>query len=216
MCGTMGPGNKCWHDTVGVGSGVGHHDHFIQMTTPPKRILLGEIVAAHGIRGEVGIKTYTAEPEAIGDYGLLSDATGQRSFEITGLKMTAKGIVARIKGVTDRTGAEALKGTGLYVARAALPEAAEDEGEYYNADLIGLAAVAPDGTALGTIVSVENFGAGDLIEIKFAGRNATEFVPFTDACVPTVDIAGGKVTVILPEIIEGDPPPGEPGADEPH
>lgn len=179
------------------------------MTTAPKRILLGEIVAAHGIRGEVGIKTYTAEPEAIADYGPLSDEAGKRTFEITAVKMTAKGIVARIKGVTDRTGAEALKGTGLYVAREALPKAAEDEGEYYHADLIGLSAVAPDGTALGTIVAVANFGAGDLIEIKFAGRNATEFVPFTDACVPAVEIATGKVTVIMPEMVEGEPPPGE-------
>ena len=179
------------------------------MTTAPKRILLGEIVAAHGIRGEVGIKTYTAAPEAIADYGPLSDETGRRTFEITGVKMTAKGIVARIKGVADRTGAEALKGTGLYVVRALLPNADEAGGEYYHADLIGLAAVAPDGTALGTIVAVSNFGAGDLIEIKAPGRNATEFVPFTDACVPVVDLVGGTVTVVMPEVVEGEPPPGE-------
>jgi 16S rRNA processing protein RimM len=178
-------------------------------TDPPKLILLGEIVAAHGIRGEVGIKTFTAEPEAIGDYGALSDKSGQRTFELTGLKMTAKGIVARIKGVTDRNGAEALKGTGLYVARDALPAAAEDEGEYYHADLIGLAAVAPDGTPIGTITAVENFGAGDLIEIKFAGRNATEFIPFTDACVPAVDLTGGRVIIVMPEMIEGEPNDGD-------
>jgi 16S rRNA processing protein RimM len=176
------------------------------MTTPSKRILLGEIVAAHGIRGEVGIKTYTAEPEAIGDYGRLSDESGKRHFEITGLKMTAKGIVARLMGVTDRNGAEALKGVGLYVTRDVLPTSAETKGEYYHADLIGLAAVAPDGSTLGTIVAVGNFGAGDLLEIKLHGLSTTEFIPFTDACVPTIDIASGCVTVVMPEMIEEDVP----------
>jgi 16S rRNA processing protein RimM len=179
------------------------------MTTPPKRILLGEIVAAHGIRGEIGIKTYTAEPEDIAAYGTLSDKTGTRSFDIVGVKMTAKGIVARINGVTDRNGAEALKGVGLYVDRAVLPAAAEDDGEYYHADLIGLAAVDPSGLPIGTIVAVENFGAGDLIEIKRVDVAVTEFIPFTDGCVPTVDLAHGRVIVIMPELIELDLPDTE-------
>jgi 16S rRNA processing protein RimM len=182
------------------------------MTTPTKRILLGEIVVAHGLRGEVGIKTFTADPEDIAAYGALTDKTGSRTFEISGVKMTAKGIVARIKGVTDRTAAEALKGVGLYVARAALPDASSDDGEYYHADLVGLVAIDPEGTAIGTIVAVENFGAGDLVEIKRADTAATEFVPFTDECVPIVDIAGGRVTVIMPILIDGDVP----GTDTPN
>jgi 16S rRNA processing protein RimM len=176
------------------------------MTTPPKRILLGEIVVAHGIRGEVGIKTFTAEPEDIAAYGALTDKTGKRTFEISGVKMTAKGIVARVKGVTDRTGAEALKGVGLYVDRDALPDAAEDDGEFYHADLVGLTAVDPEGLDIGTIVAVENFGAGDLLEIKRVGTTVTEFVPFTDECVPTVDISGGRVMVIMPTLIDSDIP----------
>jgi 16S rRNA processing protein RimM len=185
------------------------------MTTSPKRILLGEIVVAHGIRGEVGIKTFTADPEDIAAYGALTDKTGKRTFEISGVKMTAKGIVARINGVSDRTGAEALRGVGLYVERDALPATAEDDGEYYHADLVGLAAVDPEGGAIGTIVAVENFGAGDLLEIKRSDTATTEFVPFTDECVPTVDIRGGRVTVIMPVLIDSDIPGLDPGLKTP-
>lgn len=162
----------------------------------PLRILLGRIAGAHGIRGEVVIHAYTEAPEDIGAYGPLSDAGGARTFTIASARATSKGVVARLKGVADRNAAEALKGVELYVNRERLP--AGDEGDYYHADLIGLAAVDAEGKAIGEIVTVQNFGAGDLLEIRLAGSHRTEFVPFTEACVPTVDVAAGRAVVVFP------------------
>ena len=160
------------------------------------RILLGRIAGAHGIRGEVIIHAFTEPAENVAAYGPLSDEAGARVFEIQSARATAKGVVARLAGVTDRTTAEALKGIDLYVERDRLPAAAE--GEYYHADLIGLAAVDGDGKRVGEIVAVQNYGAGDLLEIRLAGVLQTELVPFTDAYVPVVDVAARRVVVALP------------------
>ena len=161
----------------------------------PSRILLGRIAGAHGIRGEVLIKTFTQAPENIGAYGPLSDASGARTFKVQGARATPKGVVARIQGVADRNAAETLKGVELYIERDRLPAAAEDE--FYRADLIGLAAVDRGGQPLGEIAAMHNFGAGDLLEIRLAGSSKTELVPFTDASVPEVDIAARRVVVVL-------------------
>lgn len=161
-----------------------------------KRILLGRILRAHGIRGELLLATYTGAPEAIGDYGPLSDEAGTRTYDITVVRITPKGVIARVKGVPDRTAAEKLKGIDLYVDRARLPE--PDDGEYYHEDLVGLAAVSPDGAVIGEIVSVQNFGAGDLLEIRLANSKRTELVPFTNAFVPEVDIAASRAVVVMP------------------
>ena len=158
------------------------------------RLLLGRIAGAHGIRGEVLIHAYTSAPADIGAYGPLSDAGAKRSFEIAIVRTTPKGVVARIAGIADRTAAEALKGVDLYVGRDRLPAAAE--GEFYHADLIGLAAVDPAGKAIGEIVAVQNYGAGDLIEIRLAGSAKTELIPFTEAAVPEIDIAAKRAVVI--------------------
>lgn len=174
-----------------------------------ERILLGRIVAAHGIRGDVLVRTYTDVPEAIGSYGPLSDAEGQGAFKLRVLRVTAKGVVARIVGVGDRNGAEALAGTDLYVARAQLPAA--EEGAFYHADLIGLAAIAPDGTEVGRIVGVHNFGAGDLIEVALAGSRRTELVPFTTQFVPEVDLNRRIALVELPMPAEDDEAPPRDG-----
>jgi 16S rRNA processing protein RimM len=160
------------------------------------RLLLGRIAGAHGIRGEVLIHTYTAAPEDIGAYGPLSDATAKRNFDIEIVRATPKGVVARIAGVADRNAAEGLKGVELYVPRDRLPAAAE--GEFYHADLIGLAAVGPDGKPIGEIVAVQNYGAGDLLEIRLAGSGKTELLPFTEAVVPDIDMAARRAVVILP------------------
>jgi 16S rRNA processing protein RimM len=164
--------------------------------TKPDRILLGRIAGAHGIRGEVLIKTFTAAPENIGAYGPLSDETGTRTFKLKSARATPKGVVARLQGVDDRNGAEALKGIALYIERDRLPEAAEDE--FYHADLVGLTAVDGDGKPVGEIVAVQNYGAGDLLEIRLAGSSKTELVPFTDAAVPQVDVAARRVVVLMP------------------
>ena len=162
----------------------------------PKRILLGRVADAHGIRGEVIIHAFTDPPENIAAYGPLMDEAGARAFEIQSARATAKGVVARLKGVADRTAAEALKGVDLYVDRDRLPPAAD--GEFYHVDLMGLAAVDPQGRRIGTIVSVQNFGAGDLLEIRLAGAQQTELIPFDEAHVPAIDIAAGRAVVVLP------------------
>lgn len=177
------------------------------MPESKKLILLGHIAGAHGIRGEVLVKTYTGAPEDIAAYGPLTDVTGTKSYKLKVVRVTPKGVIARIAGITDRNAAEALKSTALHVTRAAMGEAAQ--GEYFYSDLIGLVVVAPDGTAIGAIKAVENFGAGDLLEIAHAGSGKTEFIAFTDANVPTVDIAAGRVVVVMP-IDDGGRPEDEP------
>lgn len=165
---------------------------------PDRRVLLGHITDAHGIRGEVKIHSYTSEPADIAAYGPLSDDAGRRSFAIQSLRVSGSKLVARIEGITDRNAAEALKGTGLFVPRDRLPRT-EDE-EWYVSDLVGCRAVDRDGDNFGEVVGVHSFGAGDLLEIKPAGRSVTVLLPFTRDCVPEVDLAAGEITVA--------PPPG--------
>src|SRR5262245_51772486 len=159
-----------------------------------RRILLGRVAGAHGIRGDVLIKTFTERPEDIAAYGPLNDEDG-RSFTIESVRVTAKGVVARLAGVGDRNAAEALRGTPLYVDRARLPAPAE--GEFYHADLIGMAAVDAEGRPVGDVVGVYNHGAGDILELRRAGSSKTELVAFTDAFVPEVDLLGRRLVVRL-------------------
>ena len=159
-----------------------------------KRILLGRIAGAHGIRGEVLITAFTERPEDIAAYGPLDDG-GARTFTIEAVRATAKGVVARLAGVRDRTAAEALRGAPLYVDRARLP--APGEGEFYHADLVGLSAVDADGQPVGEVVGVHNHGAGDILEVRLAKTGRTELIAFTDAFVPEVDLAGRRVVVRL-------------------
>ncbi len=180
-----------------------------------KRIVLAHVAAAHGIKGDVVLRAHTGDPEDLASYGPLTDASGKRRFEISQLRVTTKGVVVRFKGVADRNAAEALRGLELYVERSALPPA--EDGEYYHVDLIGLAAVSPTGDALGHVIAVQNFGAGEMLEIKRPTAGETEYVPFTDTYVPVVDVAGGRVTVIIPEMV-GDPEPAageDPDDDDP-
>lgn len=160
------------------------------------RILLGHISTAHGIRGEVLIKPLTEEPADIAAYGPLWDEAGERQFEITAARVTNKGVIARITGVGDRNAAEALRGTGLYIDRDQLPEPEADE--IYHVDMIGMTAARADGSVVGEIVAVQNFGAGDLLEIRLAGKRRTEFVPFNDDFVPDIDFDVGRAVVIMP------------------
>ena len=160
------------------------------------RLLLGEIGAAQGLKGEVRIRSYTQDPAAIANYGTLQDERG-RAIEIESVRVTPKALIARIKGVTTREAAEALNRTKLYVERARLPE--REEEEWYHADLIGLKAFGQDGAALGQVVAIHNFGAGDLIEVKPAKGGATVLVPFTRDTVPEVDVEGARLTLNPPE-----------------
>jgi 16S rRNA processing protein RimM len=159
-----------------------------------KRILLGRIAGAHGIRGEVLIKAFTARPEDIAAYGPLDDGAG-RTFKIETVRATGKGVVGRLTGIRDRTAAEALKGTPLYVDRARLP--ALNESEFYHADLIGMTAVDTGGRLVGEVVGVYNHGAGDILELRLTEPGKTELIAFTDAFVPEVDLAGRRLVVRL-------------------
>jgi 16S rRNA processing protein RimM len=161
------------------------------------RVLLGRIAAAHGLRGEVMIQAYTEPPENIAAYGPLTDRSGARHFHIECRRVTAKGVIAGLTDVGDRGAAEALKGTDLYVLRDRLPPAAE--GEFYHWDLIGLAAVNAEGNLLGEIVAVQNYGAGDLLEVRLAGAATTQLIPFSDAFVPQVDLTAKRAVVVLPD-----------------
>ena len=178
-----------------------------------RRVLLGTIAAAHGIRGEVMLRTYTSDPEAIADYGALSDKAGKQIFKIKSVRATPKGVIARIDGVNDRNRAEALRGIDLYVDRERLPET--DAQEYYHADLIGLEARDFAGAVVGEIVSVANFGAGDLLEIRKSGTKQTEYVAFSAANVPQIDIAAGHLVVVMPDLVgEEEPRAAEEPEDE--
>ena len=162
------------------------------------RICLGVIAGAHGVRGLVKIKSFTGVAEDMLAYGPLSDETGARRFEITVKGMAKGAVLAAIAGVGDREAAQALKGMGLYVERAALP-APEEEEDYYHADLVGLRAENLDGGQIGRVMAVHNFGAGDLLEI--AREDGGELlVPFTKAAVPEVDLAGGRLTIDPPAV----------------
>jgi len=167
------------------------------MTSDTRRILLGRIIGAHGIRGDVLIQSYASEPQAIAAYGPLAAEDGSHQFEVSVVRLTPKGVIAHVTGIDDRTAAETLKGLALYVDRARLPETGVDE--FYRADLVGLAAEDPDGRRIGSIVAVENYGAGDILELRLEGQRKTELIPFSDAFVPLVDIAGGRVVVVLPQ-----------------
>ena len=159
-------------------------------------MLLGEIGAAQGLKGEVRIRSFTEDAASIADYRPLEDESG-RMIEIESLRATAKALVARVKGVTTREGAEALTGTKLYVPRSRLPERQEEE--WYHADLIGLAALDRDGRSLGVIMAIHDFGAGDLLELKPSSGGPTVLVPFTRETVPEIDVEGGRLTLVPPE-----------------
>jgi 16S rRNA processing protein RimM len=161
-----------------------------------ERLLLGEIGAPQGLKGEVRVRSYTQDPAAIAGYGALEDGRGGL-IEIESVRVTPKVLIARIKGVATREAAEALVHTKLYIERARLPEREEDE--WYHIDLIGLAAIGKDGEPIGNVVGVHNFGAGDLIEIKPVGGGPTALLPFTRDTVPEVDVEGGRLTLVPPE-----------------
>lgn len=163
----------------------------------PERVCVGIVVGAQGLRGVVRIKSFTESPADVAAYGPVEDEAGRRfRLRVVG---EAKGVVlAQPEGIADRTGAEAMKGRRLYVARAALPPPAEEE--YYHSDLVGLRAEREDGSPLGEVTGVFDFGGGDLIEV--AGPEGKVMMPFTHAVVPVVDLSGGRV-VVVPPVMSG-------------
>ncbi len=167
-----------------------------------ERILLGAIAGAHGVRGEVRLKSFAQVPGDIARYGELETQDGSARFRITALKAVGKSLVARIEGVTSRAAADRLKGTRLYIAASALPEAGEES--WYHAELIGLRVESESGEHLGAVAGVQNFGAGDLLEIALKKQRETELLPFTKAFVPEVDLAAKRLVVVWPETMQDD------------
>jgi len=157
------------------------------------RVCLGQIGAAHGLRGKVRLHSFTTDPAAINGYGPLETEDG-RVFEIERLRPAKDHFLASFSGIRDRTTAETLVNLKLYVPRERLPATTETD-EFYHADLIGLAVVDPAGKNLGSVVAIHNFGAGDLIEVRPDVGNRTELVPFDATHVPTVDVAAGRIVV---------------------
>jgi 16S rRNA processing protein RimM len=167
------------------------------MSAADKRVCVGIVTGAHGVRGALRLKSFTTEPADVAHYGPLEDESGERQFRLR-LVGSAKGVViAKLPGIEDRDRAEELRGLRLYLPRAALPPPGDEE--YYHADLIGLDVTLVDGTPLGRVRAVHDFGAGDTLEIeRVAGQPV--MVPFTRAVVPVVDITAGRLVV--------NPPPG--------
>ena len=154
------------------------------------KISVGVILGAHGIRGEVKLKSFTADPRAIGTYGPLVSATGE-TFEITRLKLQVEDFICTLKNVIDRNRAEALKSTELFITRTQLPK-----DELYLHDLIGKPIFNGE-ASLGTIIGFENFGAGDLVDVKIEGRNDTVLIPYNKTFI--VEASKDKVVVNLPD-----------------
>ncbi len=177
------------------------------MTQKPRLVLVGRFGAPQGVRGEIRIKSYTADPLGIGDYGPLSDETGARKFEIERLRpLKDDMLVAKIKGLADRDAAGALTGVALHISRDKLPP--PDEDEFYIADLVGLSAMSPEGETIGVVKNVLNFGAGDILEIAPPAGD-TLMLPFTKDVAPAIDFAGGKIVVVRPVETDGSERQGE-------
>ena len=170
------------------------------------RVIVAAVAGAHGVSGRVKLKTFTEDPANVGTFGPLTDESGERQFDVRVTGSTKGGVIAELSGIRNRDEAEALKGTTLHVERDRLP-ALDDAEDYYQADLIGLEAVHVDGQRLGRVKAVHTLGAGEVLEIQpplRAGRR-TLLIPFTQAAVPVVDLAGGQLTIDPPEEIEARP-----------
>jgi 16S rRNA processing protein RimM len=170
-----------------------------RMPNPSRLIRLGVFGAAQGVRGEVRVNSFTSDPVDIGAYGALTDAAGSRRFLLKVIRpLKGTMVVARVEGVASREAAQAVTGVDLYARRDQLPPPAE--GEYYYHDLIGLAAVTREGEAIGKVVDLLNYGAGDILEIEPGGGGETLLLPFNDDVAPEIDFDAGRIVIQPPEI----------------
>lgn len=171
------------------------------------KLLMGRIGAAHGIKGEVRIQSFTEDPLSLVDYGPMSTNKPGLTIRILSARTTTNVLVARLEGVNDRNAAEKLNGVELYVDRALLPDP-DDEDDFYHADLLGLRVQLSDGTSLGTVSAIPNFGAGDILEVRDERTGDTFLYPFTKAVVPEIRVKEGYLIIDPP--IEADPGEEEP------
>jgi 16S rRNA processing protein RimM len=163
-------------------------------------IQVGRVAGAFGVRGEVRITSFTADPMALVDYKDLKREDGSPGLTLTSGRAVKGGVIVRAKEVETREQAEALRGLKLYISRDRLPDPEEDE--FYVTDLIGLKVETAEGEALGSVKAVQDFGAGDLLEIAPPEGGATWYLPFTREAVPEVRIADGVVVAVKPDEVE--------------
>jgi 16S rRNA processing protein RimM len=164
------------------------------------RVCVARIGAAHGLKGEVRLWSFTQDPGAIGEYGALETKDGKRRLEIEALRAGKDHFIAKLSGVDDRDAAEALNNAELFIAREKLPAVAEDE--FYHADLIGLDVVDPHGAQIGTVHALHNFGAGDIIEIMPVGAGQPVMFPFNETTVPVIDLEAKQIVLVPPAEVE--------------
>ncbi len=172
------------------------------MTTPPRLILIGRVAGAFGVRGELRITTFSADPLSLLTYRELKREDGAPGLTLTAGRAAKGGIVARAREIETRDQAEAIRGLRLYIAREDL--APPDEDEFYLADLIGLEARDLAGAVVGKVRTVENFGAGDLVEIAPAAGGPTFWLPFTRQAVPEVRLGEGWIAIDPPAEVAGE------------
>ncbi len=163
------------------------------MTTLRNPVLMATVGAAQGLRGEVRVKAYTADPTALGDYGNLRSLDG-RVFEILEIREAKNVAIVRFRGVNDRNAAEALNGLELYIERDALPDGELEDDEFYYADLEGLDVYDGAGKHYGSVSAVFDFGAGDLLEIKGPGKRPV-LIPFSETAVLEIDLESGRLLI---------------------
>lgn len=156
-------------------------------------VLIAVIGAAQGLRGEVRVRSFTDDPTAIGDYGMLHAGDG-RTFEVLEVREAKNVVIVRFRGVNDRTAAEALNGLELYIDRDNLPDEELDDDEFFYADLEGLEAVDGEGRSYGKVSAIYDFGAGDLLELKGPGKRPV-LIPFSEAAVLEIDLDGGRLLI---------------------
>ncbi len=174
--------------------------HYGSDTMSKDLVCVGAIAGSFGVRGEVRLKSFCAEPEAIADYGPLTTEDGKQSFDIRITRPIKNGFAARLTGIQTKEQGDALKNTRLYAPRERLPALPDDE--FYHADLIGLEVVDTGGTSLGRIRSIHDHGAGDILEVQGTGQQL--LLPFTRDVVPTVDVAAGRIVADPPEGLVSD------------
>lgn len=161
--------------------------------TSKNDILIARIGGAHGIKGEVRMQVFVEDVAAVTGYDSLHDANGRR-FKVLRARPAKSAVIAALEGVSDRNQAEALKGTELFVPRAALPDEALEEDELYWSDLEGLEVFDQQGARRGKVIAIHDFGAGTILEID-PGEGSTVMIPFSTAAVPEVDIEAGRLVV---------------------
>jgi 16S rRNA processing protein RimM len=171
------------------------------MRSDIRKVCVARIGAAHGVRGEVKLWSFTEDPASVASYGPLETEDGTQQFEIEAMRPATDHFVARIAGVADRDAAERLRNLALYIPRARLPKI-DEQDTYYHADLIGLDVVTPEGIQIGTVHALHNFGAGDIIEIMPVGSGEPLMLPFNDATVPNVDLEAKRIVLVQPVEIE--------------